>query len=229
MERLVSISFSRALIKHPESIYQNALTNHIQRSLVLESSFNFERVIFLFKWQSKVPSCSLSHCPLLVLASDVDTEVTETESNSLLSDSIQTVWCPVSVRHSISAFKEVVDLKPNHSSPGSPFSECNYYCCDGGTSDSFPPFLELTGGIVQPYWCLDKPWRSRLHPFRSLSSSNRPMVLSLISSYLLLSFSQHQGLELSFNSSTFVHSIYELKCSIQAQASSSVKPSPANQ
>ena len=66
--------------------HRYASTNHIQRSLVLVSSFNFERVIFQFKWQSKVLSCSLSHCPLLVLALDADTEVMETQSNSLSSE-----------------------------------------------------------------------------------------------------------------------------------------------
>ena len=49
---------------------------------------------------------------------------------------------PVSVRHSVSAFKEVVDLRLNYSSPGSPFSEHNDYHCDDGTSDSFPSFPE---------------------------------------------------------------------------------------
>ena len=48
--KIHSRGFSRALIEHPELTYQYVSANHIQRSLVLESSFNFERVIFRFRW-----------------------------------------------------------------------------------------------------------------------------------------------------------------------------------
>ena len=85
-ERLQSISFSRASMEHPESTYLEASANHFHRSLVFESSFSFNSVIFQFRWQLKVPSCSL-FCPpsLAVLTLEVVTEVTETESNSVSS------------------------------------------------------------------------------------------------------------------------------------------------
>ena len=126
MSQLSSISFSRALIEHPEPTYQYASASHIQRSLVLESSFNFRSMIFQFRQRSKVPSCSW-FCPSLVMLAQRQTLKSQKQSPTHCPlNNVPTGQRLASMGNSASVFKEAVDQRQSYSGPGQPVLEFDH-------------------------------------------------------------------------------------------------------